>query len=54
MFVKATGFHLHRGALRGGGYGGSLSSVGTHYRWDAARMLRSHYAAKSSPAEPVS
>jgi hypothetical protein len=50
-FVKETGFHLHRGALRGGRYGGVLSSVSTHYRWDAARMLRSHYAAKSSPAE---
>ena len=54
MFAKAIGFHLRRGALRGGGYCGSRSSVGTRYRWDAARMLRSHYAAKSSPAEPVS
>ena len=26
MFVKATYYHQHRAALRGGGYGGSLSS----------------------------
>ena len=43
--MKETGFHLHRAALRGGRYGGVLSSVSTHYRWDAARMLRSRYAA---------